>query len=868
MNTKIKIILLFLNISQLATGQVFYWATQSQHATVTEHGLCTDKYNNTCITGDWSGSTALFSPVSLNSTGYYNDFLVKYDTLGNVKWATCMATSGVNCFARGYAICSDSNSNIYETGYYQGNAKLGTLSISSPYKSLMFIAKYNSNGTPLWANSVTTTPTDKLAYAFGTSVTCDNKNNVIVTGTFRDTVYWGTNLLLGGSENGFLAKYDSNGNLLWATVIINDITSPGNCEGSSVTTDAFGNIYATGEFTYSVYLGYDTLVSTPGGGPNLYFAKYDPNGNLLWAQAINAITNDYVTPVVVDKSNNVYVGGQFLNDTNSSTPLLTIGSYSFENRLSHSGSNSFLAKFTPSGSPVWAVAAAPISKEEMSVIWIQALAIGRCNNVYWEGISSDSIVVGSYRNAIPSTIHHNDSTHFDFVVKLDSNGNSLSGVVLADNNDVANNIPYAGIAIDRENNIAFSGKLETTLMLGKNTVTNSDSAGSCYTTKFSLPGNCCGSVHISVSGNDTVCHGQSITLVGSGGSAYLWSNGVTTSSITITPDSSQPFSLNVSSPTCSTDTNLILSVLPVPLITISNAQSICAGTSVTLNASGGGSYIWSNGSTGSSIVVTPPTSVVYSVTVSNGRCSSTDSTEITVHQYPIPVISSTQYICPGKSDMLFVSGGTSYIWSNGDTTAQITITPLIDTTYLVTLYNGPCKLSDSVKVILNSVPVITACCDTTIIAGNSVALSATGGLGYSWYPANGLSCNTCASPIASPDVNTTYTLVVTSDSGCTSAQTITIDVNCGTVFIPEAFSPNGDGQNDVLYVRGDCIKTMQFEIFDRWGNKVFETESKSVGWDGICRGEAMNTGSYVYYLKATLYDGSTTEKHGDITLVR
>ena len=181
---------------------------------------------------------------------------------------------------------------------------------------------------------------------------------------------------------------------------------------------------------------------------------------------------------------------------------------------------------------------------------------------------------------------------------------------------------------------------------------------------------------------------------------------------------------------------------------------------------------------------------------------------------------------------------------------------------------GTCNARDSVPVIVHPVPVVNACCDTVLQPGNSVQFSASGGVSYTWEPSYGLSCNTCTNPIASPLVSTTYTLVVTSDSGCTSAQTITVDINCGQVFVPDAFSPNGDGQNDILYVRGDCIKTMQFEVFDRWGNRVFETESKSVGWDGRCRGEAMNTGSYVYYLKTVLYDGTAIEKRGDVALVR
>jgi gliding motility-associated-like protein len=97
---------------------------------------------------------------------------------------------------------------------------------------------------------------------------------------------------------------------------------------------------------------------------------------------------------------------------------------------------------------------------------------------------------------------------------------------------------------------------------------------------------------------------------------------------------------------------------------------------------------------------------------------------------------------------------------------------------------------------------------------------------------------------------------------------VTVDVLCGNVFIPNVFSPNGDGHDDYLFVRGDCITNMTFVVFDRWGNKVFESTSLSKGWDGTYNGQPMNTGSYIWYLKATLKDGATIERKGDVTLVR
>ncbi len=98
--------------------------------------------------------------------------------------------------------------------------------------------------------------------------------------------------------------------------------------------------------------------------------------------------------------------------------------------------------------------------------------------------------------------------------------------------------------------------------------------------------------------------------------------------------------------------------------------------------------------------------------------------------------------------------------------------------------------------------------------------------------------------------------------------TVTVDLQCGEVFVPNAFSPNNDGENDLECVFGKCIQTMTFAIYDRWGEKVFDTTDPKKCWDGIYKGEVMNTAVFVYYLDATLITGEKIKKKGNISLVR
>ena len=172
---------------------------------------------------------------------------------------------------------------------------------------------------------------------------------------------------------------------------------------------------------------------------------------------------------------------------------------------------------------------------------------------------------------------------------------------------------------------------------------------------------------------------------------------------------------------------------------------------------------------------------------------------------------------------------------------------------------------DSITVV--PTPTAIVCCDTVIHPGQQTQLIARGGSIYQWVPPYGLSCYNCSSPIASPSQSTIYTVTVSNGGGCIATDMVSIDVSCGEVFVPSAFSPDVT-INNILYVRCDCISTMDFMVFDRWGTKVFESQNLNIGWDGTFRGQPMNTDTYVWYLNATLQDGTTLNKKGNVTLVK
>jgi gliding motility-associated-like protein len=185
-----------------------------------------------------------------------------------------------------------------------------------------------------------------------------------------------------------------------------------------------------------------------------------------------------------------------------------------------------------------------------------------------------------------------------------------------------------------------------------------------------------------------------------------------------------------------------------------------------------------------------------------------------------------------------------------------------------TVSYGPIAVGGTVPPVIDVVPN-----NTTIDASDEVILNLTinpssGSDVILWTPSAGLSCTNCLSPTASPSETTTYVVTVSNADGCVVSDTVTINVNnpCGEIFVPTIFTPNGDELHDQLCVLGGCVESISFEIFNRWGERVFKTENPEECWDGTFRGQKLNTGVFVYKVKGIRTDGSEFEDAGNVTI--
>lgn len=378
-------------------------------------------------------------------------------------------------------------------------------------------------------------------------------------------------------------------------------------------------------------------------------------------------------------------------------------------------------------------------------------------------------------------------------------------------------------------------------------------------------------VNIVASGPTTFCQGLNTTLTASGATTYLWSNGATTASITVT--TANNYTVTGTSSCGSSNSGQIITVNPLPIATInplSGITTFCTGGNVTLQASGGTTYLWSEGSTTSSIIVTA--GGIYTVTATNNCGNSSTSQLTTENSLPIVVLSaSSSVLCPNDHSTITAnSSATSYVWSTGETSNSINVNTA--GTYTVTATNN-CGIDlDSIK-ITQSILVANFIADSL---GGSAPLTvhftntSQNSNSFAWDFGDGkFSTDTNPTHKFTKDGTYLVVLTVTDTNGCidTASQTILVFTD-SAAWIPNVFTPNGDQKNDVLNIVGIGIKDIDARIFNRWGAEVYSWSNLSNGWDGKYSGKDSPEGVYFYLAKIKYNNGKNDILRGNVTLLR
>lgn len=357
----------------------------------------------------------------------------------------------------GSSVATDINGNVFTTGHFYGsNLTFSSTTLVNAGNYDAFISKHDNNGNLLWARAIGDAFDD-----VGNAVTCDNSGNVFVCGYYSSsTMAIGSFTLtnLGGTDV-FIAKYDANGNVLWAKSFGDNMIE----EANGITCDG-NNIYMTGQFQSNA-ISFGTGTLTCNGGGDVFVLKYDNNGNEIWGKSFGDTGLDIGYSISTMAGNDIFVTGSFRS------PTLTFSTYTLNN---NGGSDYFIARYNSSGNEIWAKGEGGNTDDAGTSVLINL------NGIYTAGYFKSSTIsfgAASFTNAAFTSADA-------FVVNYNFSGNELWAKAYGGNLD---DIPY-GLASDYAGAIFFGGHIHSSSVTMGSYTLNCNGIGDLFIAKINLAG--------------------------------------------------------------------------------------------------------------------------------------------------------------------------------------------------------------------------------------------------------------------------------------------------------------------------------------------------------------------------------------------
>ncbi|MFA6056896.1 MAG: gliding motility-associated C-terminal domain-containing protein [Taibaiella sp.] len=426
------------------------------------------------------------------------------------------------------------------------------------------------------------------------------------------------------------------------------------------------------------------------------------------------------------------------------------------------------------------------------------------------------------------------------------------------------------------------------------------------TVKDTIPGICgfsaTDTVHIDLSprvldiiNNDTVvCKGAMIpiTAVGTPGYTYLWSPAIGVSdTIVLQPiiTINQPnlYTLTASYPNCpDTAVQINFDMHFIPDLELGPDKFVCQWTDVALESTvtpfrNDYTYQWTpatpnlSNPTGPNTHFNSDTTITYHLNVQTPiGCADNDSIKITVYPGAFGAIASDTGYCPGNQAQLWATGGVNYNWTPAyglsDSSIANPVASPGTTTYYTVYITDQHNCSDTEKVTVYVYPeaVLALPDSVNVYPGEQYHVEPeTNGLYFTWFPPSGLSNSTISDPLMSPEVRTRYYVTATTEHGCIVSDSMDALVKETVIDMPNAFTPSSVNNLFKPSKRG-IAQLKSFNIFNRWGNKVYSSTNIEEGWDGTYKGKEQPMGVYIYAIEAVSDNGKTFTKQGNVTLIR
>jgi gliding motility-associated-like protein len=817
--------------------------------------IALDPAGNIYITGTTSSTYGIATPGAYKSNfisnGYADAFLAKFDNYGYRKWATYFGGSDHD---KGTGVYADGQGFVYMTGATYSTKGIAT---SNAYQKVLvggfggdaFLAKFDVKGKIQWATYFGGADDD-----FAKTILADQQGNVFCCGYSLSKTGIATNgayqTSMAGYEDAFLAEFSSAGILKWSTYF----GGTNSDDGADLLLDNSGNIYLAGS-TGSIS-GISTKgafqTSFAGGTSDAFLAKFNNNGNLQWSTYYGTDQNDYCQRIALDTNGNIYMSGYSF----SITGLATKGAYQTSN-IGSGTNDAFLAKFNENGLRLWSTYFGG-SEEDLS--W--GVAADRLGNIYLSGYTtSDSHIAtsGGYRTSYSNNTDvflakFNNTPVVDagiigIISPVDSvcPGGYTVKVKLKNFSKIQLNAVTVFCSINGKTSSPYlwAGKLSVNgvinINIGYFRLPPGTDTIKCWTFSpngitdsvpqndttiniikvFSLP-------DANAGPDTTLCYNQVYTMQGSGGVRYTWYPATYLSSATdpsakaVLPNTQHYLLVVKNTRGCSDTARVLMKVRPKLKVHLSASKiHACIGDTVTITAQGTGGdklhydYTWPYDAKAHNERIINGTKSGWHKVILNDNCtpvSASDSIYITFFESPI---------------------------------ADFTINPL-----------SPVKINKAINFLNRSSNAKT----------------------YYWTFGTKFTSNLASPRYFYIDTGQYKVMLVAYGSGGCPNDTIYSYVDIigekFVVYIPNSFTPNGDGKNDFFEISGSGIKSYYCTIYNRWGELIFEnkpafqTVSGTVEWDGSFIGSQVPEGIYLYQLKVIDLDNNPHYLSGTITVLR
>lgn len=393
--------------------------------------------------------------------------------------------------------------------------------------------------------------------------------------------------------------------------------------------------------------------------------------------------------------------------------------------------------------------------------------------------------------------------------------------------------------------------------------------------------------------NDTlICIIDTLQLNAVGTGSFVWSPNYNISNVNInnplvSPDVTTTYQVRLTDPFgCVATDSVKVNVKSFVTLFAGNDTTICAKDSVLLQLNSDALYyLWTpaTGLNNPSIKnpkAAPLVTTTYHVVGSIGKCIAQDDITITPVPYPAANAGADQTICLGQSAQLNASGGSIYSWSPAaflsatNIPNPVSVNPIDNVRYIVTVRDVlgcPKPVKDTMLLTVANIIADAGPRDTSVVLDQPLQLNATGSINYAWTPTTWLNNTVISNPIALPQNDIEYVVRVSNDIGCFDTDSIRVHVFKlkPDLYVPNAFTPNGDGNNDIFKPIPIGMKSVDiFRVYNRWGQLLYSGTGNGAGWDGTFGGKGQETATYVWYAEGVDYLNNKIKRKGTVVLIR